>query len=90
MTQICFTADITCLQMLCIIIKLLLLLLLLLLILLLLLLLLIRYTPNGCIGVQSMMASMQTQWTWLHQLTNCMDVHMKHVSQHQQVSSLGV
>jgi len=33
-----------------------------------------------------MMATMQTQWTWLHQLTNCMDLHMKHVSQHQQVS----
>jgi hypothetical protein len=34
--------------------------------------------------IKSMMASMQTQWAWLLQLTSCLDTHMKHAVQHQQ------
>ena len=37
--------------------------------------------------IEAFMAAMQTQWSWLVQLTGCMESHMKHTTQHQQVQN---
>lgn len=41
-----------------------------------------RHPATKCI--EGMMAQMQSQWSWLLQLINCLEVHLKHTSDYQQ------
>ena len=36
--------------------------------------------------VEAYMATLQSQWSWLLQLTSCLDSHLKHTVAHHQVS----
>ena len=38
--------------------------------------------------IEAYTTAMQTQWSWLLQLTMCLETHLKHASQYHQVSNL--
>ena len=35
---------------------------------------------------QAYMSAMQTQWTWLLQLTSCLETHLKHATRYHKVN----
>lgn len=50
----------------------------------------VTHSENWCVCLKAYMETLQTQWSWLLQITRCIQVHLKENTQYSQVTVIHI